>query len=200
MKPSLMILGGFAVSLLSTPAAAVVVNIDSHEVRNFTPSYWTANASFNLPVGFTNARLHITSFGADDRGIALLNGALIDSVGLFAPGDGFFTFTQFGPNVPFHYDNGDGARDISITSGFLTGKNDISFIINDTSAGIFGSLTGGPNGRAGGAAYAFNADLGYDLRSGGVPEPASWALMIVGFGLTGGAMRRRRQTVRFAPA
>jgi hypothetical protein len=28
--------------------------------------------------------------------------------------------------------------------------------------------------------------------TGGVPEPASWALMIAGFGLVGGALRRRR--------
>ena len=34
---------------------------------------------------------------------------------------------------------------------------------------------------------------------GGVPEPASWALMIAGFGLVGGAMRRRAQ-VRVAYA
>jgi hypothetical protein len=26
-----------------------------------------------------------------------------------------------------------------------------------------------------------------------VPEPASWAMLIAGFGLTGAAMRRRRQ-------
>lgn len=26
----------------------------------------------------------------------------------------------------------------------------------------------------------------------GVPEPTSWALMILGFGLAGGALRRRR--------
>jgi hypothetical protein len=29
--------------------------------------------------------------------------------------------------------------------------------------------------------------------TGGVPEPASWALMIIGFGVTGGALRARRQ-------
>ena len=29
---------------------------------------------------------------------------------------------------------------------------------------------------------------------GGVPEPASWAMLIAGFGLTGAAMRRRRTT------
>lgn len=31
-----------------------------------------------------------------------------------------------------------------------------------------------------------------------VPEPASWALMVGGFGLVGAAMRRRRMVVRFA--
>ena len=34
--------------------------------------------------------------------------------------------------------------------------------------------------------------------SGAVPEPASWALMIVGFGLTGGAMRRRKPSTKIA--
>lgn len=38
--------------------------------------------------------------------------------------------------------------------------------------------------------------------SAGVPEPASWALFVVGFGLIGGAARRARRTdaIRFAPA
>ncbi|THD65073.1 MAG: PEP-CTERM sorting domain-containing protein [Phenylobacterium sp.] len=31
-----------------------------------------------------------------------------------------------------------------------------------------------------------------DPKVAGVPEPAAWALMIVGFGLTGAALRRRR--------
>jgi hypothetical protein len=34
--------------------------------------------------------------------------------------------------------------------------------------------------------------------SGAVPEPASWALMLGGFGLVGGAMRSRRRNVSFA--
>ena len=33
---------------------------------------------------------------------------------------------------------------------------------------------------------------------GAVPEPATWAMMIVGFGLVGGAVRRRRASAAFA--
>ncbi len=48
---------------------------------------------------------------------------------------------------------------------------------------------------------SFNQDIGIDnvSVSGAVPEPASWALMIGGFGLVGFAMRRRAKVaVRFA--
>lgn len=40
----------------------------------------------------------------------------------------------------------------------------------------------------------------YDTVAGAIPEPATWGLMILGFGAIGGAMRRRRTTtsVRFA--
>lgn len=45
-----------------------------------------------------------------------------------------------------------------------------------------------PLGGAGGVAVAALPDPG----AGGVPEPASWGLMILGVGLIGGALRRRR--------
>lgn len=52
------------------------------------------------------------------------------------------------------------------------------------------------NGLAGGPqSFSVDAQLG----AGAVPEPATWAMMISGFGLVGGAMRyRQRATVRFA--
>jgi len=40
----------------------------------------------------------------------------------------------------------------------------------------------------------------YTLSVAGVPEPTSWALMIGGIGLTGGALRRRRARVSWAHA
>ncbi|HXA39338.1 MAG TPA: PEPxxWA-CTERM sorting domain-containing protein [Phenylobacterium sp.] len=38
-------------------------------------------------------------------------------------------------------------------------------------------------------------NVSVDVTGGGVPEPAGWALMILGFGATGAALRRRRTVV-----
>jgi hypothetical protein len=46
---------------------------------------------------------------------------------------------------------------------------------------------------ASGFDYRFASPLSPSL-SAGVPEPSSWALMLVGFGLAGGAIRRRAQS------
>ena len=43
-------------------------------------------------------------------------------------------------------------------------------------------------------------DGGNDPGGGAVPEPASWAMMIVGFGGVGAAMRRRRTLTAAATA
>jgi len=60
---------------------------------------------------------------------------------------------------------------------------------------IFG-LTGT---KLGGAANATDlSDLFKPDAIGGVPEPTSWAMMLGGFGVVGGAMRRRRVALRFA--
>jgi hypothetical protein len=77
------------------------------------------------------------------------------------------------------------------------------------SRGAFISAFGVGNG--GGAGADFNAladnvtlttdagSTGYDFQAAAaVPEPATWAMMIMGFGLVGAAMRRRTATVRFA--
>lgn len=50
---------------------------------------------------------------------------------------------------------------------------------------------GGPNNN-----YFNDSTLFSGTISGAVPEPASWALMVGGFGIAGASMRRRRSAVR----
>lgn len=61
------------------------------------------------------------------------------------------------------------AQDVNSAFGF-----DLSAYVNDGSLGSYVN-------------YAFKDDG----RVGGVPEPATWALMIAGFGLAGAGLRRR---------
>ena len=61
-------------------------------------------------------------------------------------------------------------------------------------------LGNGPNGDGGCSNCYFHevATLNIPSASGTVPEPASWALMLAGFGVVGGVMRRRETAISVA--
>jgi hypothetical protein len=90
---------------------------------------------------------------------------------------------------------------VTFTSDFInfsqTTARDISIAINAINPAITTSL-GGFSSFAGTASGSFGADLSSGSPSA-VPEPASWAMMIAGFGLIG-AMNRRRSTTRSVAA
>jgi len=87
-------------------------------------------------------------------------------------------------------------------SFFDANDNLIESVISAPSFGFFGIVNSLGAARAeidfvGGNGYAPTDDLqtatrGTFIPPDGVPEPASWALMISGFGLAGAALRRRR--------
>ena len=91
---------------------------------------------------------------------------------------------------------------VTFTSDFIdfsqTTARDISVAIN----AINPSISGGPSGLgdfSGTASGLFGADLSSGSPNGVVPEPASWAMMVAGFGLIG-AMKRRRSGPRVVEA
>ncbi len=176
------LIGACAAALFSTSAAAQ---------QHFT---FSASLRDSLPYG------EIT--GAFD---GTLNGNLITNISnVFVWYNGAAFPTNGALNV-FHYDyydewwvpNGataslDGSQNnFLFIDGSLSGSQFTSFFYSSSDLGdrtqvnSIVSNTYGPS--------TFRAQLV------AVPEPASWALMIGGFGLAGAALRRRRKTiVRFA--
>jgi hypothetical protein len=95
-----------------------------------------------------------------------------------------------------HFLGGDGSGQATVT---LDGSVQDLLACN-TSVCIDGFALASPTSMFGGAAYIGGPTYGGELEpyvqgnwsmTGSVPEPASWAMMIAGFGLIGGAMRRR---------
>ena len=81
-------------------------------------------------------------------------------------------------NVPVNYTNG------TIVGGVVASDPNLSILSGFGRAYAFQSNFSPRN---------FNGSITYSI--GAVPEPASWALLIAGFGLTGAVARRRRAAV-----
>lgn len=142
--------------------------------------------------GGVNAAGDTIARGGFDPILALFDkstGALIgqnDDGGSFVPAD---------PNTGNHYDTyfsqalaaGTYTVSIGAFSNFAIGPN------------ISNGFSGGGNFIGRESRWAFDV-LGANVASGpgGVPEPATWALLIGGFGMAGAAMRRRKAAVTFA--
>jgi len=149
-----------------------------------TPITFTLSTSKN-PVG------SLSGTYADNTG----SDAQLFYSGVLAPATGWITFTGISP---FHYDPN--AGDLLVEIDNASASYDWSTI---TSAYNYDpraqraftiasccSFVDAPG-------YAFNTR--FDVSAAPAPEPASWAMMLGGFGLIGGAMRsRRKAAVSFA--
>lgn len=102
--------------------------------------------------------------------------------------------------------SGKGASDVDFTSALITGTGIGAPISLDTlfNNDQFENL--GKSLSLGAGSYTFTikgtrgltGSFGGSVTFGAVPEPATWAMMILGLGVAGAAMRRRqRQSVRY---
>jgi hypothetical protein len=98
---------------------------------------------------------------------------------------------------------GRGANEVGVAGGDSGGPqfDSMGRIMSVTSYGItfgtnFGDIRGGLNSSFGEFSGYVPVYIHTDFIAGamGVPEPASWAMLIAGFGLVGAAARRRRET------
>ena len=99
--------------------------------------------------------------------------------------------TIFGPNTGvgtvFEY-TAAGVLKTLATFNNTNGANPYAGLTADAAGNLYGTTQNGPSNI--GTIFKVGG-TGFVTFPTGVPEPASWALMLVGFGLVGGAARRR---------
>lgn len=138
---------------------------------------WSQGTPPSLGAGFSgnNNQTAITVLAPFATGIGGALSAVNTGWGVFTTG-----LTATSGSVGATFGNGDAAivyanGGRTIWNGFLTDTVNSSQLYQNELAFVFGG-------------------------SGAVPEPATWAMMIAGFGLVGGAMRRRQSVTRVAYA
>jgi len=183
--------GAFAVLFVAlglAPASATTLNVSvGQDFGNFANSYYTVDATFVLPAGFSNAVLNTSLFAADDRAVLQLNGTNVSETGIFGPALGSFYFLPDGSdNAAYNFRNTNSTLTFDpITGPFVVGTNTLHFILNNTGSGIFGGPSGGH------AALYFEGAVSFDTVSA-VPEPSTWAMMLLGFAGVGFITYRRK--------
>jgi hypothetical protein len=221
MKTSMKLLlaTSLALGIGSAANAAVIDDFNRADAgtlgSGWTQQVGTSSISGNQATG-TNLSLatynggsgNTVSFDVTDVGTST---QYIAAVLGYGTGDNYFIKVQnnggtqgFG-NYAFYSGNNGGGFFGTLSSPFLTGHVEASFV--GTLATLMITPTGGPvqtyTNTYGAAPTGTGIGLGFfgaalaDNFGGaaipsGVPEPETWALMILGFGLVGGAMRRRQ--------
>ena len=112
------------------------------------------------------------------------------------PISGFLSLTTGGPVVSFDLTNITDINRVASTGAlFLTGRGVINFSGYDATPGTFTLNTQGSN------IVSFSGSIIADaVTPPAVPEPATWAMMILGMGAVGVTMRRRNVTTRVSYA
>ncbi len=192
-----------ATALTSAPAFAVATYDD-------LSAWQSAVGSFNRDTDYGSSFSDITSLALDD-GTALGFGS---SVNVRDIGGGWSTWSG-GYTGQVLYSNGANSLSVSLSAGvnalgFFVEPNPFSTYTFNLSLSDGSNQSGSYDGSGGAGFLGFSGPgiTGFTLSSdtdfalgdfytgGAVPEPASWALMIFGFGAVGVSMRRAKVRTR----
>jgi len=201
---------------MATMAAALIAQPATAAARITKLSIFNYNATNNCaatdnalcsPLGVTAAGTTSPLLNAPNRGDLNLTAGSYYLYGNPWPGTSFmdlgapmyFAFeTQDGISIPFQIADYLGTvPDLSVAGTLLYKNYGISLSTTGLTTADLVSFGGTdaalvPDGYRD---FVLRLDFG---ASAPIPEPASWAMMIAGFSLAGGAMRRRKLAVRFA--
>lgn len=217
---SILAAGVLAAMAFAMPAHAATIQVISGDQRSFLPSAFGGSAGQS----FTAIDTNLTSFGFQFN--ALNPGAantpfvftLREGAGLSGAVIASLTFTlpnTINDRTPTWFDfdiTGTTVTLGGIYTAVLSNSGTRHGIVMGPNINIFTGQETSGDAYAGGRAYFVqevypncaqtgNCDLNFrvtgNTAAGAVPEPATWALMLLGFGAVGGVLRRRaRQTAR----
>jgi len=210
MRIKTLALIGASFLILATSSAEAQIAYTNGGIDG-TISGWTINSGYALTNSFTlSSTTTITgftfggwTFAGDtitsvDWGISSSVDYAISGTASLAKGSG--GTNGFGYDV---YEYGSSIAPLTLAAGTYyfglqnagTSQGNLAFWdVNNGPSVAFENQIGNVNGYL----VPGTNSAAFTLLSGSVPEPASWALMLGGFGLVGGAMRRRRASVSFA--
>ena len=199
---------GLCVALASPAAASTTLTFEG------IPNNTSVGAFYGPDYVFSPATLALVDFDAGGDG-NFANEPSPNTIMFFtAANNAILNVTSgFTDGFSFFYSSSTAAT-INVYDG-LNGTGNILASLNLTAQG-FNNCTGDPNGSFcnwtpigvsfGGTAYSINFggtanQTGFDNitfgsatpGTGAVPEPSTWAMMLLGFGAVGAAMRRRRK-------
>lgn len=183
----------------TTPVDVTPINpnwVSGEAAGQTDTSAWIANSNYGQNGVATNPATftYSTSFNAANVGAGDLigfNWAADNAVtSILLNGVAIYTASPLPANSTTTPANEFGAWKAGSGAGLLNGANSLSFsVLNQT-----------PNGNTA-AANPTGFRLNYiSSNVAAVPEPATWAMMIAGFGMIGAATRRRRSTATTAHA
>ena len=184
-----------AAFVVATPATATNVLVNpGFETGSLTPWYQGNDFSSGTNWFVTNVDSQSGTYSAEDTGnkelrqdFAGVLGSTIDQVSFWArhPNEG----TDSALAYDFYYSDNTSAEFLVNLVGLDWNFFDVTAQLNTTKTlvgfSIYGNSLGDPPVTR---ADNFVIDV-----AGGVPEPGTWAMMMLGFGVTGLVMRRRRR-------
>ena len=192
-------------------AAVTPLSYDMLNGNSGTYNYWDQSYSGAGCVTCNNASL-TGGLGDLTDGVIAANNWNVDE----APaGNGPYVGWQINPTITFNFapntainsikiwfDDSNGFGGVSAPGSFDI--NNVNYLVPEPLGSAPSSFTVSGLGFVGSTftvkvnrktEWAFLSEVSFGGMSGAVPEPATWGLMIGGFGLAGAALRRRRAEV-----